>query len=228
MSNTKTTAEKPTVIQAAESKITEAEAKHAAILAEASAAEESVSKAEAELKRIERCIATNDPTAGLEDLTKADTELRFFKLQLQAKNRAAAFAGGAVATAKTERITARLDAGEYGISMGRLTAEGEALASKIAAMLIEHRGRCEAHEAGRRELLADMKESDAVNDEGTGNAASPLAWGHEDQKVYKPFWIEVNGEPVPFVNGEYRVKRVQERADVIVKSGEEMAHIVDI
>lgn len=223
MSNTKSTTKNAAAIKAAESKITEAEAKHAAVLAEASAAEENVSKAQAELKRIEQCIADDDPTAGLEDLTKADTELRFFKLQLQAKTRAAVKAGGAVRTAKTERILARFEAGEYGIAMDRLTAEGEALASKIAAMLTEHRDKCEAHEDGRRQLLADMKESDAVNDEGTGNPASPLAWGHEDQKRSKPFWVEVNGEPVPFINGDLRPALVQKRAEWIVMSGEEVA-----
>lgn len=224
MSKTKNT----TAIEAAESKITEAEAKHSAILAEASTAEENVDEAQAELKRIEQCIATNDPTAGLEELTKADSELRFFKLQLQAKNRAAFLAGGAVRTAKTARIMAKLDAGDYGISMDRMTTEGEALASKIAALLIEHRDKCDAHEAGRRALLADVKDSDAVNDQGTGNAESPLAWGHEDQRVSKPFWIEINGEPVPVVNGEYRVKRVQERAEVIAKHGEENGALITI
>jgi rRNA maturation endonuclease Nob1 len=100
MSTTKNAA----AIEAAESKITEAEAKHAAALVEASTTEDNVNKAEAELKRIEQCIGTNDPTAGLEDLTKADTEHRFFKLQLQAKTRAAVKAGGAVRTARTGLI----------------------------------------------------------------------------------------------------------------------------
>lgn len=223
MSNTKTTAKKSTSIDAAESKITEAEAKHAAVLDQSSTAEENVIKAQAELKRIEQCIATDDATAGLEDLTKADTELRFFKLQLQAKTRAAVKTGGAVRTARTELILAGLEAGKYGISMDRLTAEGEALASKIAALLIEHRDRCEAHEAGRVRLWEDMKESDAVNDEGTGNPASPLAYGHEDQKRSKPFWVEVNGEPVPNIHAERRPEAVQKRAEWIVKLGEESA-----
>jgi hypothetical protein len=72
-------------------------------------------------------------------------------------------------------------------------------------------------------MLADLKESDAVNDRGTGNPASPLAYGHEEGKAYKPFWIEINGEPVPSVNGEYRVKRLQDRAELIEKHGEELA-----
>lgn len=223
MSNTKTTPKKSTAIELATSRIAEAEAKHAALLAEASTAEENVSKAEAELRRIEQCIASNDPTAGLEDLTKADTELRFFKLQLQAKNRAAELAGGTVRTAKTERILAKFEAGEYGVSMDRLVAEGEALASKLAAMLIEYHDKCDAHEAGRHALWADMKESDAANDEGTGNPVSPLAYGHEDGKRHKPFWIEVDGNPVPMINGDYRVKRVQDRAELIEKHGEELA-----
>jgi hypothetical protein len=223
MSNTKTTTKKSTAIEAAESEITEAEAKHSALLAEASAAEENVSKAQAELKRIEHCIATDDPSAGLEDLTKADTELRFFKLQLKAKTQAAVRAGGAVRTARAAHIMARLEAGEYGIQMGRLQAEGEALASRIAALLIEYREQCEAHESGRHQLWADVKESDAVNDDGTGNPASPLAYGHEDGKRHKPFWIEVNGEAVPTISSEYRLGAVQRRAEWIINHGEELA-----
>lgn len=74
---------------------------------------------------------------------------------------------------------ARLDAGEYGLSMDRMQVEGEALASKIAALLIKHRNKCEAHEAGKHRLLADVS--------------------------------------------EYRVKRVQDRAEVMVKHGEQLA-----
>jgi hypothetical protein len=118
---------------------------------------------------------------------------------------------------------ARLEAGQYGIAMDRLTAEGEALASKIATMLIEYRDKCEAHTAGRIRLWEDVNESDAVNDEGTGNPVSPLAWGFEDQKRSKPFWIEVNGEPVPFINADLRPASVQKRAEWIVKLGEEVA-----
>lgn len=48
-------------------------------------------------------------------------------------------------------------------------------------------------------------------------------------KRYKPFWIEVNGERVPMINSDYRVKRIQERADGIVKLGEKVAtEIIDI
>lgn len=219
MSNTK----QPTAIEAAESKITEAEATHAAILAEASAAEESVSKAEAELKRIEHCIATNDPTAGLEDLTKADTELRFFKLQLQAKNRASTFAGGTVATAKTQRIMASIEAGEYGIDMDRLRPKAEALAATIAALLTEHVALCEAHNEGRRRLMTDAKESDAVNDEGTGNPASSLAYGHEDQKRHKPMWIEIDGEAVPEIHERGRWEAIQKHVEWILRNGAEAA-----
>jgi hypothetical protein len=205
------------------SRITEAEAKHAAVLAEVAAAEENVSKEEAELKRIEQCIAADDPSAGLEDLTKADTELRFFKLQARAKAIAAVRAGGAVRTAETARIMARLAAGEYGIDMGGLRAEGEALASKIAGLLGEYREQCEAHEAGRRQLWADMKASDAVNDEGTGNPASPLAFGHEDGKRFKPFWIDVGSEAVPVIESEHRIAAVHRRVEWIVGHGEELA-----
>jgi hypothetical protein len=222
MTNTKTT-KTAAAIKAAEQAVTEAVAKHAALLQEATTAEEKLSNAQAELCRVEQCIANDDPTAGLEDLTKADTELRFFKLQQQAKARAAANAEGAVRTARTALILARFEAGEYQIAMDRLTAEGEALASKIAAMLSEYHAKCNAHEGGRHALLADLKESDAMNDHGNGNPASPLAWGHEDQKRHKPFWIKINGELVPLVNGEYRVKRIQDRAELIEKYGEELA-----
>lgn len=221
MTSTKTT--KPTAVEAAAIAVTEAEANHAALLAEATTAKDNVTKAEAELHRIEACIGNDDPTAGLEDLTKADTQLRFHKLQLAAKDRAATVANGAVRTARTALILARFEAGEYQISMDRLTAEGEVLASKIAGMLKEHHAKCDAHEAGRRALLADLKESDAVNDQGTGNPVSPVAYGFEDGKAYKPFWIEIHGEPVPSVNGDYRVKRVQDRAELIEKHGEELA-----
>lgn len=219
MTITKTAA--PTKV--AEQAVTEAVAKHTALSAEANSAEDKVSAAQAELRRMEQCIANDDPTAGLEDLTKADTELRYFKLQQQAKARAAVKAEGAVRTARTALILARIETGEYQIAMNRLTAEGEALASMIAGMLSEHRAKCDAHEAGRRALLADIKESDAVNDYGTGNRASPRAWGHEDQKRHKPFWIKINGELVPLVDGHYRVKRVQDRAEIIEKHGEELA-----
>lgn len=218
MSKTKNT----TAIEAAEFKITEAEAKHAAVLAEASTAEENVCKAEAELTRIEQCIASDDPSAGLEDLTKADTELRFFKLQARAKAQAAVRAGGTVRTAKTAHIMARQEAGDYGIDMGGLRAEGEALASKIAWLLLEYGERCAAHEAGRFKLWNDAKASDAVNDQGTGNPASPLAFGHEDGKAFKPFWLEVESEPVPPI-GDYRLTAVQKRIEWIVSHGEELA-----
>jgi hypothetical protein len=214
--------ETPAAVEVAASRITEAEAKHAAVLAEVATAEENVSKAEAELKRIEQCIASDDPSAGLEDLTKADTELRFFKLQARAKATAAVRAGGAVRTAETVRIMARLEAGEYGIDMGGLRAEGEALASKIAGLLIEYREQCEAHNAGRLKLWTDAQESDAVNDQGTGNPASPLAFGHEDGKRFKPFWIEVESEPVPVIES-YRSTAVQKRVEWIVSHGEELA-----
>lgn len=220
MSTTKT---KATAVEAAASAITEAEAKHAELLAEAATAQENVSEAEAELRRIETCIATNDPTAGLEDLTKADTQLRFFKLQNQAKTRAAAVAGGAVQIARTALITARIEAGEYNLHMDRLRPEAEALATKIAALLTEHVALCEAHNEGRRRLLADAKESDAVNDQGTGNPESSLAWGHEDKKRHKPVWIEVDGELVPEVYGPGRWEAIQRRAEWIMKFGEEAA-----
>jgi hypothetical protein len=224
MSTTKTTtkAKDTAAVEAAASRIAEAEAKHAAVLAEVATAEENVSKAEAELKRIEQCIASDDPSAGLNDLTKADTELRFFKLQARAKATAAVRAGGAVRTAETVRIMARLETGEYGIDMGGLRAEGEALASKIAGLLIEYREQCKAHEAGRLKLWNDMKASDAANDEGTGNPASPLAYGHEDRKRFKPFWLEVNSEPVPVI-GDYRLTAIQKRVEWIVNHGEELA-----
>lgn len=219
MSTTKT----PTAIEVAASQITEAEAKYAAVLAEVTTAEENVRKAEAELKRIEQCIASDDPSAGLTDLTKADTELRFFKLQARAKANAAVKAGGAVRTAETAHIMARLEAGEYGIDMGGLRAEGEALASRIAGLLMAYRERCEAHESGRRQLWADLKTSDAVNDQGTGNPASPLAWGHEDGKQFKPFWIEIDSEPVPVTDAGHRMAAVQKRVEWIVNHGEELA-----
>ncbi|UYY80750.1 hypothetical protein OIT41_15745 [Arthrobacter sp. YA7-1] len=203
--------------------VSDAEAKHAAAIAELPAIEERVRKADAELKRIEQCIADDEPTAGLDDLTKADAELRFFKLQHQAKSRAATVAGGAVQAARTALVRARLEAGEYGIHMDRLRPEAEALASKIAALLTEHVALCAAHNEGRLRLLADAKESDAANDQGTGNPASSLAWGHEDQKRYKPVWIEVDGEPVPEVHGRGRWEAIQRRAEWIVLFGEEVA-----
>lgn len=225
MSTTKTTtkAKDAAAVEAAASAITAAEAKHAVLLAEATTAKENVTKAEAELKRIETCIATNDPTAGLEDLTKADTELRFYKLQNQAKTRAAAFAGGAVATARTALILARIEAGEYSLHMDRLRPEAEALAEKIAALLTEHVALCEAHNEGRRRLLEDAKESDAINDQGTGNPESSLAWGHEDQKRHKPVWVEVNHEPVPEVSELVRWEAILKRAQGTMHLGKESA-----
>lgn len=223
MSNTKNTTTTTTATAAAEAKIIEAEVKHAAVLAETNTAEENVNKAQAELKRIERCIADDDPSAGLEDLTKADTELRFFKLQLQAKTRAAVRAGGAVRTARTALILARLEAGEYGIAMDRLPPEAEALAAKIAALVTEHVALCEAHSEGRRRLLADAKESDAVNDQGTGNPASSLAYGHEGQKGHNPIWIEVDGEAVPEVYEKGRWEAILNRAKGTMQLGNESA-----
>ncbi|MBT2594560.1 hypothetical protein [Arthrobacter sp. ISL-72] len=224
MSTTKNTAKNTAAIKAAEQAITEAEAKHAALLAESTAAEENVTKAQAELHRIEQCIANDDPKAGLEELTKTDTELRFHKLQAKAKARAARFAGGAVATARTALILARLEAGEYGIAADKLTAEAEALASKIAGLLQDYAAKCDAHNAGRLRLLADAKESDAVNDQGTGNPASSLAHGHEERNHRKPFWIEVDGELVASdIGTEYRLGRVQERAKLIVEHHEKLA-----
>lgn len=221
MSTTKTKA--ATAVEAAAVALAEAEAKHAAILAEASTAEESVGKALTELGRIERCIAVDDPTAGLEDLAKVDTELRYFKLQFQAKNRAATLSGGAVATAKSQRIMAGIEADEYAIHMDKLRPEAEALASKIAALLVEHVASCEAHNAGRSELLSDVQDSDAVNQHGTGNPDSPLSWGFEDGKRHKPLWIEVEGEPVPEIYGPGRWKAIQKRVTWIIESGEATA-----
>ncbi|MEV7457985.1 hypothetical protein [Pseudarthrobacter oxydans] len=223
MTTTKTSAKESTAIEAAATAITNAEAKHAALLAEATIAQENVTKAEAEIRRIETCIANDDLTAGLEDLTKVDTQLRYYKLQNQAKTRAAAVAGGAVATARTALIVARVEAGEYSLHMDRLRPEAEALATKIAALLTEHVALCKAHNEGRVRLLADAKDSDAVNDQGTGNPESSLAWGHEDQKRHKPIWVEVDGKPVSEIYEAGRWEAIQRRAEWIMKFGEETA-----
>ena len=61
-----------------------------------------------------------------------------------------------------------------------------------------------------------------MNDEGNGHPASPLAWGHEDGKRFKPFWIEVDSEPVPVIPS-YRSTSVQERVKWIVGHGAEAA-----
>lgn len=70
-------------------------------LAELPIIEEKVRNAEAELQRIERCIAADDP-------------------QLQAKSGAAVRVGGDMRAARTAHVMARLEAGDYGIKMNRL------------------------------------------------------------------------------------------------------------
>lgn len=218
-----TTTKTSTAVAAAVEGVSEAEAKHAAAVAELPAIAERVRKADAELKRIEQCIADDDPSAGLEDLTKADTELRFHKLTEQAKKKALVKSSAKVRLARTAAILARMEAGEYDIQMNRLRPEAEALATKIAALVAEHVRQCEANNVGRVQLLEDAKESDATNQQGTGNAESRLSWGHEDGKKHKPVWIEVNGEQVPVIHLGGRQEAILGRAEWIVKFGEESA-----
>lgn len=223
MSNTKTTPKKSTAIELATSRIAEAEAKHAALLAEVSTAEENVGMAEAELRRIEQCIAAGDPSAGLEELTKADTALRFYKVQTQAKAGARREAEASLRLARTAHVMARLEAGDYGIDMDGLRAEGEALASSIAAELDAYKATCEAHNAAVRQLWTDLAGTDAHNtDNGGGNPASPLAYGHEGSKSYNSKWITVDGVTVPVIL-DLRIDQITKRVEWIRGHGEEVA-----
>ncbi|KQR06436.1 hypothetical protein ASF74_03440 [Arthrobacter sp. Leaf145] len=216
MTNTKTS------VATATKAVVEAEAKHAAQLAAVAKAEQDTAAAQAELKRIENSIANDDLSVGLEDLTKADTALRFHKLQAQAKGKAAFKADLAVRTAKTAVVLAKLDAGEYGISMDALRAEAVKLANKHAAELAAHRAKCDTHNEGLRQLLRDLEDTDAINDSGTGNPASPLAWGHEDGKAHNPQWVSVREEIVPPVR-DWRTERVQKYTEWTHKLGEASA-----
>lgn len=216
MTSTKT----KTSVATATKAVAEAEAKHTAQLAAVAKAEQDTATAQAELKRIENGIANDDLSVGLEDLTKADTALRFHKLQAQAKGKAAFKAELAVRTAKTAVVMAKLDAGQYGISRDALRTEAVALATKHAAELAEHEAKCTAHNNGVRALMDDLLHTDASNDEGTGNPASPLAWGHEggQGKAHTPKWVTVNEEPLPLAP-DYRIARVLKYTEWVKNDG---------
>ncbi|MFE4197834.1 hypothetical protein ACFRJ9_18415 [Paenarthrobacter sp. NPDC056912] len=224
MSTTTTNANtntKPSVATATQA-LAEAEAKLAAHLSAQAQAEQDARSATAEQQRIEQCIANDDQTVGLDDLTKADTSLRFHNLQATAKGKAAYKAELAVRTAKSAVVMAKLDAGEYGISMDALRADAVALAKKHAKELAAHQAKCDLHNEGVRQLLDDVADTDAVTDDGTGNPASPLAWGHEDGKATNPRWVTVNEERVP-VAPSYRIERVQKYTDWVSGHGEAAA-----
>lgn len=210
-------------IEAAALAVSEAETKHAAELVALSTAQQNSSAAEVELRRIEQCIAASDPSAGLEDLAKADTAVRFYRVRAQAKAGARREAEAGLRQSRTAHVMARLEAGDYGIDMQGLKAEGEALASRIAAELDAYKATCMAHNAAVAKLWTDLADTDAHNaDNGSGNPASPLAYGHEGGKRYNDQWITVDGVTVPVIR-DLRIDQVTKRVEWIRGHGEATA-----
>ncbi|MFE4077976.1 hypothetical protein [Paenarthrobacter sp. YIM B13468] len=168
-----------------------------------------------EIRRIQSAIEAGDDSIQLDDLTKANAELNFYQLKQQAKARAVEAAQQAEREAKSAHVVARVESGEYGLSADALRTEGEALAQQIATMLADHKAKCEAHNAARARLMADVKEIT----KGGETEGAALAWGKE---FMMPDWVSVNGERVRYVY-DSRVETVAKRATQTVALGEEFA-----
>lgn len=217
MSNTKTTdlTKANALVSGAETKLNDA-------MAELTTAGCGIRDAAAEISRIEQAIEAGDASISIDDLTKANSELKFYSLTQRAKARAAEAAQDSVREAKTAVVMAKLDAGDYDISKDALRTEAVELAKKHAAELAEHRAKCDAHNKGVRQLLSDLADTDAFNDSGTGNPASPLAWGHEDGRAHNPRWVSVREEVIPLAP-DYRVGRVQKYTEWVQGHGDAAA-----
>lgn len=174
--------------------------------------------AQTAIERIERDITSGNADVTPEELADANSKLQYFTLRQRAQATAVETAQDALRQAITAQIMTRIEDGSYQIHMDGLQSEGQALAEQIAALLTAYKEKCEAHNAARRQLLADVLESDAVNNDGVGNPHSPLVWGHENGGTHNPKWITVHGEQVPALS-PFQVDRVAKHAAMIVSSG---------
>lgn len=190
-----------------------AESELSAALADLTKAGFGVVDAAAEIQRVQSAVEAGDNSISLNDLTTANAALSFHQMKQQAKARAVQTAQETARQAKIAHLLARVASGDYGISGDALRAEGTALANQIATMLSEHRAKCDAHEAARAQLLADVKE---ITKDGEVDA---LAWGRE---YLMPDWVSVNGERIPFVTPA-RTENISQRAAKIVTNGTDWA-----